>query len=105
MGRDGGDESRRSPLRQTKADFRHRGAIEDMSKHDPVCHAFGLNLAKHRRARKLSQEALAEKADLDRTYLSDIEREQPKSKVSFERSSCDGSEGSLRSAQSVFRPV
>ena len=31
-------------------------------------------MAKHRRAKGLSQEALAEKADLDRTYLSDIER-------------------------------
>jgi transcriptional regulator with XRE-family HTH domain len=31
-------------------------------------------VAKHRRAKGLSQEVLAEKADLDRTYLSDIER-------------------------------
>ena len=31
-------------------------------------------MAKHRRAKEFSQEALAEKADLDRTYLSDIER-------------------------------
>ena len=45
-----------------------------MRKRDPILCSFGQNLAGHRRARELSQEALAEKADLDRTYLSDIER-------------------------------
>ena len=45
-----------------------------MRKRDPILCSFGQNLARHRRARELSQEALAEKADLDRTYLSDIER-------------------------------
>jgi transcriptional regulator with XRE-family HTH domain len=45
-----------------------------MRKRDPILSAFGQALAKHRRAKELSQEALAEKADLDRTYLSDIER-------------------------------
>jgi transcriptional regulator with XRE-family HTH domain len=45
-----------------------------MRKRDPILCSFGQSLAKHRRARELSQEALAERADLDRTYLSDIER-------------------------------
>ncbi len=45
-----------------------------MRKRDAILCSFGQNLARHRRARELSQEALAEKADLDRTYLSDIER-------------------------------
>lgn len=35
---------------------------------------FGRNLRKFREAAGLTQEALAEKASLDRTYLSDIER-------------------------------
>jgi transcriptional regulator with XRE-family HTH domain len=35
---------------------------------------FGLNVRRHREAAGLSQEALAEKADLDRTYISGIER-------------------------------
>ena len=45
-----------------------------MQKRDPILRSFGQSVAKHRRARKLSQELLAERADLDRTYLSDIER-------------------------------
>jgi transcriptional regulator with XRE-family HTH domain len=45
-----------------------------MRKRDPILCSFGQSVAKHRRAEGLSQEALAEKADLDRTYLSDIER-------------------------------
>jgi transcriptional regulator with XRE-family HTH domain len=45
-----------------------------MRKRDPILCSFGQSVAKHRRAKALSQEALAEKADLDRTYLSDIER-------------------------------
>jgi transcriptional regulator with XRE-family HTH domain len=45
-----------------------------MRKRDPILCSFGQSAAKHRRAKGLSQEALAEKADLDRTYLSDIER-------------------------------
>jgi transcriptional regulator with XRE-family HTH domain len=35
---------------------------------------FGLNVRRRREAIGLSQEALAEKADLDRTYISGIER-------------------------------
>ena len=45
-----------------------------MQKRDPILRSFGQSVAKHRRAKGLSQEKLAEKADLDRTYLSDIER-------------------------------
>jgi len=45
-----------------------------MRKRDSILCSFGQSLAKHRRAKELSQEALAEKADLDRTYLSGIER-------------------------------
>jgi transcriptional regulator with XRE-family HTH domain len=45
-----------------------------MRKRDPILCSFGQGVAKHRRAKGLSQEVLAEKADLDRTYLSDIER-------------------------------
>ena len=45
-----------------------------MRKRDPILCSFGQSLAKLRRAKELSQEALAERADLDRTYLSDIER-------------------------------
>jgi transcriptional regulator with XRE-family HTH domain len=35
---------------------------------------FGLNIRRRREAAGLSQEALAERADLDRTYISGIER-------------------------------
>ena len=45
-----------------------------MSKRDPVLRAFGQSLRKNRDAKGLSQELLAERADLDRTYISDIER-------------------------------
>lgn len=45
-----------------------------MAKRDPLLAAFGLRVRQHREARGLTQEQLAEKADLDRTYISDIER-------------------------------
>ena len=45
-----------------------------MGKPDYVLAKFGRNLRKFREASALTQEALAEKADMDRTYLSDIER-------------------------------
>ncbi|HXI69083.1 MAG TPA: helix-turn-helix transcriptional regulator [Verrucomicrobiae bacterium] len=45
-----------------------------MQKRDPILRSFGQSVAKNRRSKGLSQEALAEKADIDRTYLSDIER-------------------------------
>ena len=45
-----------------------------MAPHDRVLRAFGRNVLKRREAKGLSQEKLAEKADLDRTYISGIER-------------------------------
>ena len=45
-----------------------------MPKRDPILRSLGQSVAKHRRAKDLTQDGLAEKADLDRTYLSDIER-------------------------------
>lgn len=45
-----------------------------MPKRDPILRSLGQSIAKYRRAKDLTQEALAEKAKLDRTYLSDIER-------------------------------
>jgi transcriptional regulator with XRE-family HTH domain len=45
-----------------------------MSKRDPILAAFGRNVKKQREANEFSQEQLAEKADVDRTYLSDVER-------------------------------
>lgn len=45
-----------------------------MMKHDRALATFGRNVARNRDERGLSQDALAERADLDRTYLSGIER-------------------------------
>ncbi len=45
-----------------------------MGKRDHVMASFGRNLRKHRDAKGLTQEGLAERADMDRTYISDIER-------------------------------
>ena len=45
-----------------------------MEKRDPILLVFGRNVRALREKRNLTQEALAEKADLDRTYISDIER-------------------------------
>jgi len=45
-----------------------------MQKRDPILAAFGRRVRTQRDAKGLSQEQLAEKADLDRTYISDIER-------------------------------
>jgi transcriptional regulator with XRE-family HTH domain len=45
-----------------------------MQKRDPVLITFGRSVRKHREAKGFTQEFLAEKADLDRTYISDIER-------------------------------
>ncbi len=45
-----------------------------MAPRDRTLSAFGLNVLRRREAKGLSQEKLAEKADLDRTYISGIER-------------------------------
>lgn len=44
-----------------------------MRRRHPVLTAFGLNVRRQREARRLTQEGLAEKADLDQTYISGIE--------------------------------
>ena len=41
---------------------------------DPALKRFGANVRARREARELSQEKLAELADLDRTYISSVER-------------------------------
>ena len=45
-----------------------------MPSREPVLKKFGGNVREKREARNLSQEALAEQADLDRTYIGGIER-------------------------------
>lgn len=45
-----------------------------MPKHDSVLAKLGLNVRKRREARELTQETLAERASLDPTYISGIER-------------------------------
>ena len=45
-----------------------------MPKRNSTLIQFGRNVARHRNEAGLSQDRLAEKADLDRTYLSGIER-------------------------------
>jgi transcriptional regulator with XRE-family HTH domain len=45
-----------------------------MPKRDSVLAKLGLNVRKQREARGLTQETLAERADLDPTYISGIER-------------------------------
>jgi transcriptional regulator with XRE-family HTH domain len=45
-----------------------------MPKRNSTLIQFGRNVARHRNEAGLSQDKLAEKADLDRTYLSGIER-------------------------------
>jgi transcriptional regulator with XRE-family HTH domain len=45
-----------------------------MGKPNQVLAKFGRNLRKHREAKGLTQEELAEKANMDRTYISDTER-------------------------------
>ena len=41
---------------------------------EPALKKFGANVRAKREAQELSQEALAERADLDRTYIGGIER-------------------------------
>jgi transcriptional regulator with XRE-family HTH domain len=45
-----------------------------MPKHDKILSEFGRNVSRLRNEARLSQDKLAEKASLDRTYLSGIER-------------------------------
>ncbi len=45
-----------------------------MGKTHPVRSKLGLNVRRRREALDLTQEALAEKADMDQTYISGIER-------------------------------
>ena len=45
-----------------------------MQKRDPVLIALGQNVRKRREALGLTQEALSDKAGLDQTYISGIER-------------------------------
>ena len=45
-----------------------------MTKRHRALTAFGLNLRRERESKQLTQEKLAEKADLDPTYISGIER-------------------------------
>jgi transcriptional regulator with XRE-family HTH domain len=45
-----------------------------MAKADPVLRAFGFSVKRLRETKGFTQENLAERAGLDRTYLSDIER-------------------------------
>lgn len=45
-----------------------------MPERDPVLAASGQNVRKRREARRFTQEVLAERAALDRTYISNIER-------------------------------
>ena len=45
-----------------------------MPKRDPVLAVLGQNVRRRREARELTQEKLAEKAGLDPTYISGIER-------------------------------
>jgi transcriptional regulator with XRE-family HTH domain len=45
-----------------------------MRAREPALRKFGENVRKRRESRNLSQEGLAEAADLDRTYIGGIER-------------------------------
>jgi transcriptional regulator with XRE-family HTH domain len=45
-----------------------------MPKRDPVLAALGLNVRKRRESKEFTQEKLAERANLDPTYISGIER-------------------------------
>ena len=45
-----------------------------MTKTDPILRTFGFSLKRLRESKHLTQEELAEKAGIDRTYLSDTER-------------------------------
>jgi transcriptional regulator with XRE-family HTH domain len=48
--------------------------MQDMPNRDRTLAAFGRNVARIRNQRGFSQDRLAEEADLDRTYVSGVER-------------------------------
>jgi transcriptional regulator with XRE-family HTH domain len=50
------------------------GMMSNMPAKDRTLSKFGLNVARLRAAKGFSQEKLAEKASIDRTYVSGIER-------------------------------
>jgi hypothetical protein len=50
---------------------------------DPTLRRFGENVRARREALDLSQEQLAERADLDRTYISGVERRAPPAASGF----------------------
>lgn len=50
------------------------GMMPTMPAKDRTLTKFGLNVARLRAAKRFSQEKLAEKANVDRTYVSGIER-------------------------------
>jgi predicted transcriptional regulator len=53
----------------------HKGIkYRNMSRRDPVLAAFGRNVRRRRENIDLTQEVLAEKAGLDRSYISNVER-------------------------------
>lgn len=45
-----------------------------MSRRDPILATFGRSVRKRREAKDFTQETLAERANLDRSYISDVER-------------------------------
>ena len=45
-----------------------------MRKRDPMLVSLGLNIRRHREAQDLTQEELGERAGIDQTYISGIER-------------------------------
>jgi len=45
-----------------------------MRNRDPILSSFGASVRRHRESEGLTQLALAERADLDQTYISGIER-------------------------------
>ena len=82
--------SRTAQLLQKTAKKRHASTIEcdlktidvkstraftvAMPKRNTSLLRFGQNMRKQREAKSLTQETLAERAELDRTYISDVER-------------------------------
>jgi DNA-binding XRE family transcriptional regulator len=74
-----------------------------MLKRDPILAAFGQNVRKRREAKQLTQEALAEKADLDRTYISDIERGARKMRIN-RWCNCGNAQARMMSLREAVHP-